>query len=257
MQRLAAAIALGVVLAAGIARADVVGGANVRTSFNAWLSPRALPRNAPAPVSLHMRGTITTTNGQEPPQLRRLTVAINRHGSVFMAGLPVCPRQAIRSTTTQQALQRCGPALVGSGHFRADVLIPTQAPLPADGRVLAFNSILDGRHVILAHIYGVDPLPTGSVLTMAFGRRGKGDFGTTMSVEMPNPKADWGHVTGFNLNLHRTYTYRGRRRSLISAYCPAPTGFGGALFAAAKGTYYLADGRTITRVLNSSCKVAG
>jgi hypothetical protein len=236
-------------------QADVIGGANVRVTFRGWLTPKALPRVEPAPVALHLAGSLKTSDGKPPPQLRRLTFAINRHGRVSTTGLPVCRRSALLATTSSQALAVCRDALIGRGSFKAHIVIPAQAPFPARGEMLAFNAREDGRQVILAHVFGTSPAPTSQVLTLTFQRQGRGIFGTTMSLRVPEFGDDWGHVTGFTLNLHRRYLHRGRKRSVISANCPAPTGFGSALFTAAKGTYHLGDGREITRVLTGTCKV--
>jgi hypothetical protein len=249
------ALAAAATLGAAIAQADVVGGANVRVTFRAWLTPRYLPRTEPAPVTLHLEGSLETRDGKEPPALRRVTVAVNRYGRVTTEGLPTCPRGALVATTTIQALTACRAALVGDGIFTAHIAIPEQAPFPSRGRVLAFNAVQRGHRVILAQIFGRDPVPTSQVLTLSFQRQRKGRFGTTLALTMPRVGDDWGHVTGFELNLHRRYRYRGRVRSVISASCPAPNGFDSAVFAAARGIYLLADGREISRVFTGSCWV--
>ncbi len=249
-------VAVAAILGTGIANATLFAGANVRVSFNAWLTPKALPRTDAAPVTLHLRGRLRTTDGEEPPQLRRVTVELNRHGKVSTRGLPTCPRRGLLSTTTSQALRFCRKALVGHGRFTAHISIPTQAPFPARGKVLAFSSKRHGRRVILTHIYGTVPVPTTRVLSLGASRAGGGAFGPTFSVPMPQVAQNWGYVTGFDLTLHRLYRYRGRTHSLISAACPAPAGFKAAVFTVAKGTYYLADGRRLTRVLNGSCRVS-
>lgn len=243
-------------LSTGIAGAVVFGGENVRVSFDGWLTPHALPRSGRAPVALHMKGALTTSNGREPPQLKGVTVEINRNGKLSTVGLPVCPKRRIRSTTTAQALAACRNALVGSGHFSAHIAIPTQAPFPAQGRLRAFNALRHGRHVILVHIYGTDPVPTTRVLELTVRHSRSGTFGTSLSVNLPDLGEHWGYVTGFRMTLHRIYAYKGRPRSFISAGCPAPAGFNAAFFVAAKGTYYLADGRKLTRVLDGTCKVS-
>jgi len=257
MAMVLAIAALAAILCGAIAQAEVLGGANVRASLDGWLTPHALPRSGVVPVALHMRGAVRTTDGREPPQLQRVTIAINRNGEISTAGLPVCPKRSIQSTTTAKALAACGGALIGSGSFSAHLAFPTQAPFPARGRLLAFNSVVGGRPVILAHIYGTDPVPTTRVLELKFQRPSPGAFGVTLSMKMPQFGEHWGYATGFSLTLHRLYTYQGEQRSLISASCPAPRGFNEAIFAAAKGTYYLADGREITRVLHGTCKVRG
>jgi hypothetical protein len=248
-------IMLSASLGTTIAHAEVIGGANIRASFNGWLTPRTLPRSNLAPVSLHMKGTVRTSDGSEPPALKKVTIALNRHGKVSTKGLPLCRRSSIIATSTAQALAACHDALLGSGRFDAHIAIPTQAPFPARGQLFAFNSMRHDRHVILAHIFGMKPVPTSRVLILKFQRPGHGTFGTTLSMSLPEVAADWGHVTGFRLNLHRDYTYEGKQRSVINASCPAPKGFGSALFTAARGTYLLANGRQITRILTGTCRV--
>ena len=240
-----------------VAGADIFSGANVHVTFNGRIEPRSLPRFEPAPVRLFLKGALSAADGNEPPSLLRVTIALNRHGEVRTVGLPVCRKRSITSSTTRQALAACRDALVGHGRFKARIEIPDLAPFPANGRVLAFNARLHGRPVILAHIYGREPVPTTRVLTLTFQRQRSGAFGTTISLTLPNARKNWGHVTGFSLYLHRRYEYRHRVHSLISASCPAPRGFDSAVFKAAKGTYYLADGRVITRVLSGSCRVRG
>jgi hypothetical protein len=253
----AVGLALCLALGVGLGRAEVFTGPNVRASFHGWLTPHVLPRTHPAPVALHMAGELHAIGGREPPQLQRLTVEINREGRLSTAGLPLCPLHSIKASTTKQALAACRSALIGAGRFTAHILIPDEAPFPAHGKVLAFNSTLHGRPVILAHIYGTKPVSTSRVLVLSIQRSHSGTFGTTLSVQLPKIAVNWGYATGFRLTLHRSYLYRGVPRSLISASCPAPRGFTSASFLAAKGTYYLADGRRLTRFLYGVCKVGG
>jgi hypothetical protein len=250
-----AAVAV-VAAVAGLAGAAVFGGPNVRASFTGWLTPRSLPRGEAVPVALHMKGVLSTTEGHEPPQLRRIEIAINRHGVVSTAGLPTCPIGDIKSTDSKQALAACRSALVGTGRFTAHVSIPEQAPFPSIGKVLAFNSLYRGRHVILAHIFGRSPVPTTQILVLRFGHLHAGAYDTTLTTRMPETTEKWGYATGFALTLDRRYSYRGRPRSVVRANCPAPSGFTLASFAAAKATYELASGRELTRTLEGRCRVA-
>jgi hypothetical protein len=110
---------------------------------------------------------------------------------------------------------------------------------------------------MLAHIYGTDPLPTSQVLTLTIKHpKRRGPFGTILSVTLPRVgDDDWGHVTGFRMTLRRRYVYRHRIRSVLSASCPAPRGFNVGVFTAAKGTYYLADGRALSRTITGTCRI--
>lgn len=237
------------------ARGDVVGGANVRVSFHGWLTPKELPRRVAAPVALHVKGSLRTTDRRNPPGLERVRIEINRHASISTAGLPRCRYGSIDASTSRRALAVCRRALVGTGTFKAHITIPEQAPFPARGRLLAFNAVLGGRHVILAHVFGRKPVPTGEVLVLSFERPQGGTFGAVLSLQLPEVAGDWGHVTGFRLDLHRRYRAGGRIRSMMRASCPAPRGFRLGVFPAARGTYYLSDGRVIRRLVTGTCRV--
>ena len=121
-------------------------------------------------------------------------------------------------------MEICSDSLIGTGHFTSHIDIPEQAPFPAVGRMLAFKTRRNGKPAVAAHVFGKDPVPTSEVLPMTFARRGQGNFGPIVSVEMPNIGNEWGYVTGFDLTLKRQYRYRGRSMSVISASCPAPAG---------------------------------
>jgi hypothetical protein len=256
MRRLALFVGIVALSLLGSAQADVVSGGNVRVSFRGWISPEALPRGEAAPIALHVAGTVTPVGGQRPASLARVTVEVNRHAVATTRGLPTCPWRRLQSRTSKQALQLCGDALIGTGHFTSHIDIPEQAPFPAVGRMLAFNSRRNGKPAVAAHVYGKNPVPTSEVLPMTFSRRGQGAFGPIVSVEMPKIGNEWGYVSGFDLTLERRYRYHGRAMSVISASCPAPAGVREAPFKAARGIYELADGSTLTRTLSGSCQVA-
>lgn len=242
----------------GVAQADVVSGGNVNVSFRGWINPQVLPRTEAAPITLHVAGTVEPLPGQRPVALERVTIELNRYGVITTRGLPTCPWKSLLSTNSEHALAICRDALIGTGHFTSHIDIPEQAPFPASGRLLAFNTRLHGRPAVAAHVFGKDPAPTSEVLPMTFTRTGpaSGPFGPKLTVEMPNIGDEWGYVTGFDLTLDRRYRYRGRAMSVVSASCPAPAGVSRAPFKAARGTYELADGSTLTRTLSGSCEVA-
>lgn len=249
-------VAASAVFAGPFAGADVIGGGNVKVSFHGQISPKGLPRGRPAPVSLHVAGSVEPIGGARPASLREVLISVNRHGVVSTVGLPVCPRRKLLSTTTSQALAACRDSVVGGGHFSAHVDLPEQSPFPSDGRLVAFNSRYRGHPALVAHVYGNSPLPTAQALPMEISRKPSGEFGASLRIEMPNVGDEWGYVTGFELTLSRRYVYQDRERSVLSASCPAPRGFPSAGFRAARAIFFLADGRSITRVVSGRCRVA-
>jgi DNA-binding beta-propeller fold protein YncE len=228
----------------------------VRVSFSGKLTPRSLPRHGTAPVGIAVDAHISGTGKGAPPQLRRIAIEINRNGRLSSHGLPLCAESRIQPATTVAARRACGEALVGEGHFAANVKLPQQSPFPSSGKVLAFNGHLHGRPAILAHIYGTQPAPTSYVLPFAI-RSSHGTYGTVLEASLPQATGDWGYVTGLRMNLRRSFRYRGSRRSYLSAGCPAPAGFGGAVFPLARTSFAFAGNMTLTSVLNRTCRVRG
>jgi hypothetical protein len=118
--------------------------------------------------------------------------------------------------------------------------------------MLAFIGTFDGKPAVLAHVYGEAPVPTSFTLPFVIGRS-KGTFGTTLTATLP--ASDNNIVTKIDLNLQRSYTYRGKRRAFASAGCPAPKGLGSAPFSFAKTSYAFVGGKKMSETLVRTCKV--
>jgi hypothetical protein len=257
MRRLsiAAIFAIALLGVAVVAQGEVYQRGNLRVFFNGRLQPHDLPRERPAPVTVSLDGSIGTVDGSRPPQLSEITVAMNRAGKVFSAGLPVCRASQLQQTSTEAALELCRSALVGHGTFAANVDFPNAPLIPARGKVLVFNSRIDGKQGLLLHLYGSSPVRAAFVLPFKVEHRSKGDFGTVFSTKIPNLASDLGYVTEIALTIGRRYSYAGRRRSFLSASCAAPAGFPGASYQLAKTTFAFSDGTSLTSRLVRDCTV--
>ena len=241
-------------LGAALAQGELSQSGNVRISFSGDFRPSALPRDRPAAISVHVEGAIGTTDGSHPPPVRKVEIALNRNGKLTTVGLPTCTSAQLQSTSTETALQRCGSSLVGRGSFGADVEFPG-APFPATGRMLAFYGVRQGKPALLLHLYGTVPVRTTFVLPLRISRPGKGKFGTVLSARIPTLAGGFGSVTEVDLRIGRTYTYRGKRHSFVSAACAAPSGFTIAVFPLVRGSFFFADGRRIDTTLTRNCRV--
>lgn len=226
----------------------------IRVAVSGGLAPTRLPRHGTAPIDVTIGGRISSTDPDTPPQLRTVSFAFNRAGRLETRGLPRCGLADIDPSTTRQALEACRSSLVGEGRFSAAVRLPEQSPFPSAGKVLAFNGTLHGKPVLLAHIYGDKPVPTSVVLPLEI-HQGKGRFATRLDASLASLTGDWGYVTGISLRLGRKYSSHGERRSFLSAGCPAPKGFPGALFALAKASFSFVGGKTLTATLTRDCTV--
>jgi hypothetical protein len=243
-------------LSASLAQAELTSRGDLFVKFSGGIAPNALPRNARAPISVQVTGTVRTLSGDRPPALRGISIAINRGGRLDTRGLPTCRRRQIEPSSTREALARCGPALVGGGSYDADVAFPEQSSFPSHGRLLAFNAVVGGKRAILAHVYGANPIPITRIIVFHIRQTG-GTYGTILSGALPASTNRWGYLRRISLTLHRDFTYEGRRRSYLSAACDAPAGFPGASFPFAHASMRFADGRTLSSVLTRTCKVRG
>lgn len=255
MKRLASITLLCTLLATGLAAAESTVQDGLRLSFDARFSPHSLPRDSDAPVRIDVSGAVRTVDGSRPPQLRRITIAVNRYGRLFTRGLPGCDPGSLESTSSTVALRRCRRALVGRGRFGANVEFPSLAPFPVEGRMLAFNGRVGKRRVILLHIYGSNPVEATVVLTFRIRHPRQGKFGTVLTTKIPRIASDLGYVTDISLGFARRYRFGGRARSFISARCAAPAGFPGAIFSFARGRFDFAGGKHVTTTLVRDCLV--
>jgi hypothetical protein len=242
-------------LGAGLAQAELSQDGNVRISFSGGFTPRSLPRDRPAPVTVDIQGEIGTTDGSHPPAVQRIEIGLNRNGEISTQGLPACTSPLLQSTSTEVALSRCRPSLVGRGRFKADVQISSPSPVLATGKLLAFYGRSEGKRALLLHLYVTIPVRATFILPLTISRRAKGLFGTVLSAKIPTLAGGLGSVTQIDLTIGRNYTYKGQPRSFISASCPAPAGFPGAVFSLAHGSFYFADGKKIGTTLTRDCRV--
>jgi hypothetical protein len=249
----AAILALGLVVSVP---AEVVQQGHVRVSFTGRMMPNALPRSGSAPIAVSVGAKITAVGGAEPPQLRQMAIAINASGRLDPAGLPRCRVAQIQPATTQGALEACRRSLVGRGSFSARVLLPEQTPFPSAGEVYAFNGSFRGHPAILVHVYGAQPAPTSYTLPFQITTT-KGTFGTMLSASLPDATSKWGYVTGLSLTLGRTFSVDGKRRSYLTASCPAPGGFSRAAFPLARAGFGFAGGAELGSTIVRSCSVQG
>jgi hypothetical protein len=230
---------------------------DLEITFDSDLHPSRLPRKTLAPISIRVAGNVRSASGHQDqvPQLRRITVAINRQGRLFDRGLPTCSVKSIQPATEAAARRVCGDSIVGDGHVRVQARIPGQLPFLVRARLLAFNGPRrDGRKQILAQAYARDP-PGAFVLTFNVVRKPGRELGTILSTTLPPETERWAYLTHFDLTLHRTYSYRGKQRSYVSAACSAPTGFDVALFTLARATYQFAGGKRLSTSVAKTCRV--
>lgn len=251
MKKLIALSALALLALASLANAEVIQKGTLRVAFDGKISPNRLPRDGMAPVKVSVGTKISATKGKPLAQLSRIEIQINSHGKLDPTGLPKCEVTDIQPATTDKALEECKSSLVGEGTFSSQVSLSKQAAFPSQGKLYAFNGTYKGRPAILAHVYGTSPVPTSFTLPFTIATS-KGTFGTKLTATIPASEDNF--VTGIELTLARTYSYKGHKRSYAEAGCPAPKGFPGATFSFAKASYAFVGGKRLSSTLTRSCK---
>lgn len=254
-KRLAVAIVVGMALiCASLADAELTERGDLFIKFEGGIAPQSLPRHARAPISVSVSGTIRTLSGARPPALRFISIAINRGGSLDTRGLPICRKSQLQTTTRQQAMEACGGALVGGGRYAGAISLPEQNAFPLRGRILAFNSIVEGQRAILAHVFGNNPVPTTRIVVFKI-RSGSGTFGTVLTAALPASLNRYGYMKEIALVLHRSFSYRGRLHSYIGAECAAPADLRIGVFPFARVSMTFSDRRRLSSTLIRTCNV--
>ena len=167
-------------------------------------------------------------------------------------------RKLVESNDAVTKMEREGvqvAALEEEGAYAAKASFPEQATFPAQGHILAFNGLSEGQPVILAHVYGASPAPSTGVITFYIRRPRKGGYGTVLNANLPTSLQGYGYLKRISLDLHRSFTYKGARRSYLSASCAAPAGFPGATFPFARASMRFEGGVTLASTIIRSCKV--
>jgi hypothetical protein len=217
---------------------------DLRVAIGGGVSPLVLPRGHAAPVTLRVGGRIETADGSPLPRLKRIELTLAGQGVLSTRGLPRCSRARLANASTRQALARCRGALVGRGSLGAEFFIPHQAPFPIHTTLLAFNgATADGAPAVWVHAYAGSP-PVSIVFPFIIRRQGS-SLRTTLLATVPPALGDLPHLASFQLELSRRYRFAGRRRSYLSASCPAPPGFTEGFLTIAQATYDFADGRRL------------
>ncbi len=251
----AALIAIGAL--AVLARAETTQQGNLRVTVSGKLTPKKLPRDGVAPISVSVGGQIATTDETLPPTLKSIRIELNRHGRLDYKGLPTCNYGRIQPGSSAHALAGCRSSLVGEGTFSSDITLAGQEPYPTQGKLLVFNSTKGGKPVLYGHIYAPHPFATSFVIIFKVSQVKKGTFGIALDAPLPKAMKSWGRLTGLSMTLERRFNYKGTSHSYISSGCPAPKGFGATPFQLARTSFAFAGGKELSSVLTGECRVRG
>lgn len=217
-----AVVVLALVLASGASgKWEIVRAGNLVFGDNGGISPTTLPKHGFAPATARIIGKIGTVDGTHPPALSHVEADIDKTIRVDAAGLPTCRLNQLRARSTADAKRACGDAVVGSGSAEVEVAFPEQAPFSSTGPLVLFNAGVSGKTTrFLLHAYVDVPAPTAIVIPATVTRIHKGRFGLHLEASIPRIAGGAGSATKFELKIGRRFTYKGEKRSFLSASCP-------------------------------------
>jgi hypothetical protein len=188
---------------------------------NGGISPTRLPKHGSAPVTARLIGEVSTRDGSHPPALQEVEADIDHTLRIDAVGLPTCRASQLQATSSATAKKVCGEAIVGSGTTEVEVAFPEQKPFRSTGPLLLFNGgVRGGTTSVLLHAYVDLPAPTAVIVRATVTRIHRGRFGLRLQAHIPKVAGGAGSATAFDIKIGRRYTYKGRKKSFLSASCP-------------------------------------
>jgi hypothetical protein len=224
-RKLLLALALSAVLGAGMAaiasaKFDVYRVGNIIVKVDGGVTPKALPKKTYAPVTVRIRGQISSADGSHPPAFRELIAEFDKNGQINTKGLPVCKGGQLEARTTAAAKQVCGKTVVGSGNGQIQISFPEQAPIPVKAPITVFNGgTKGGKTTLYIHTYITVPVPAAVVTTVTIKKISKGRYGLGTVSKIPVIAGGSGSVLEFDIKFGRTFTYKGKKQAYFLARC--------------------------------------
>jgi len=250
---IAAIAASAAVIAATAAWAGpTVSGPNGNTqSIDVQVRPKKLSKKVLTPASLEVTTLTTSTtdpNGVPVPAVHA-TIDFDRNMTLYTKGLPRCDPAKLQSQSTEVAERVCRSAKIGSGHAIAYLKAGKVYEVPQT--VTAFNGVpKGGKPTVLLHTYGTTPLQVSLVLEGTVSTYGKEGYGPRLDLDIPLIAGGTGALKEFNVKIDKKWSFKGVKRSFISAKCPNSKKL------KARGAFTYRDGESLTALSKQSCKQA-
>lgn len=252
---LAGALALGVAVAisggAYAVQSPVLTGPDGNTqSIAISIKPQKLSKKTAEPVTLDVKTATTTTNpaankGAPIPAVEAI-VDFPKGLKIFSKGYPTCDAGLIQNTSTEAALEACKKAKIGTGSGTADLVVGEKI-FAVGTTIVAFNGVpVGGKPVILLHTYSQSPIQTTLVLVGTVTEYNKQGYGARLDVTIPLIAGGQGAITGFQVKIFKTFSYKGKVRSYVSSTCLNKK-------MKARGEFVFKDGESLTPEVVQKC----
>jgi len=250
-------LALGALIAlsvAGIAAAEkptVVRAGNLVLTLNGGFSPKKLSKTTQTPIAFTASGKIANADSTHPPALKEFVLETDKNAAVNAKGLAACKQGALEARDTATAKKACPDSIVGEGKTSVQVAFPDQTPFSATGPLVFFNGgTKGGTTTLFIHAYVAVPTPTAIVTTVKISKTHNGRYGLKSIASIPKIAGGSGSVTSFEFTVKRSFTYKGKKVSYLTAKCPDGHLDG-------KGTAIFADGTRATGTVIRTCTPKG
>ncbi len=225
-RNLLVALALSAVLGLGVAavataKFDTFQAGNLVLKADGGVTPKALPKNKRAPVTVRVSGKIASKDGAHPAAFREATIDFDKNGKLDATGLPTCRGGQLESRDTAAAKKACPKAIVGKGKGKFEIAFPEQRPIGVNAPITVFNGgTKGGKTTLFIHSFITVPVPAAVVTTVTIKKIHKGRYGLRSVSKVPVIAGGSGSTLEFSINFGKKYTYKGKKRSLIEAKCP-------------------------------------
>jgi hypothetical protein len=233
------------------AKPVTVAAGNIVLTLDGKVSPKALSRTEPTPITFQFSAGVKTKDGTHAPAAQNFEAEVDRSGALNPTGLPVCRTQDLEARTTEGAKQACKDSLVGQGFAEAEVEFPEQLPFDAEGPLLLFNGGTKGREtLLLAHVYANVPAPTAFVTPIHVTKINAGKYGLKIEAKIPVIAGGSGSLSRVAVTNRKIFTYKGEKQSYFLAKCPTGRLFG-------RGKLDFSDGTRLLGTLSLPCTPKG
>jgi len=217
-------------------------------AIDVQISPKKLfkSRQTPATLKVTTKTTSTTAANGVPSPAVKAVVDFPRNMKLFTKGVATCSADKLQNVSTDAAVAACGKARIGSG--RATALIPVGSQVFVQNQTItAFNGVPQGgKPSILLHTYGVAPVQVTLVLNGVVTNYNKQGFGARLTISIPLIAGGTGALTDFQTTVNKKFTYKGQRRTYVTAMCrKSPL--------KSRGAFTFKDGVTLTATSTHAC----
>ncbi len=210
------ALAVASIAATVAVAGTTTGGDGDSLTAAAKIKPKKLSKTAPTPATLELNTKVSTTS-----QATQAVMDFDKNGTYLTKGLPICAEKKLEGKTSQEAIKACKAAMIGTGSASAVASFFGQSPIDVKAKLTVFNGPPQGgKPTVLVHAYIKEPVENAFFFSGVVSKRKKEGFGTRLEIDFPELFGGNGAVSEFNIKIQKTFTYKGKKRSLVSAKCP-------------------------------------